>query len=435
MNGRVYDPTLGRFLSADPYVDGVSDAQGFNRYSYVGNNPLGATDPSGFFSLKDGLKIVAIVAVGIVTAGFAVYGAALLAGQSLTLGTAFGALVGSGATLTGFGAVVAGAAGGFGSAFTGSLLNGGSVGDAFKAGLVGGVIGGITGGLAHGIGEFFGPVGNEFGNEFGRALAHGAVGGAIEEIRGGEFRHGFYSSFAGSAAGSLAPFVRLPGYNDRTLSAVAARTTFAAVVGGTASAVGGGKFANGATTSAFQHLFNAEAHAALRKASAVATGKSTTSSPVTYSGKISYKAGGAIVSYGRFEGTVTSNTNPAQTYEITGSLYGIGFQLGYFSGTADVSFTGASPNDIKGANGGFFLGSAGIGAGPANIVSVDQTVFINQNTRETLTNAGGSVLSFATDTSPLDPGDYTNIKRPGLGISGSFQGVVVEKMILIPPKG
>lgn len=30
MNGRVFDPVLGRFLSADPNVDGASDAQGFN---------------------------------------------------------------------------------------------------------------------------------------------------------------------------------------------------------------------------------------------------------------------------------------------------------------------------------------------------------------------------------------------------------------------
>ncbi|QYM77616.1 hypothetical protein K0B96_09775 [Horticoccus luteus] len=40
MNGRVYDPTLGRFLSADPVVDDREDCQSFNRYSYVNNNPL-----------------------------------------------------------------------------------------------------------------------------------------------------------------------------------------------------------------------------------------------------------------------------------------------------------------------------------------------------------------------------------------------------------
>jgi hypothetical protein len=49
MNGRVYDPELGRFLSADPFVQDASNAQSWNRYAYVLNNPLSMTDPSGFF--------------------------------------------------------------------------------------------------------------------------------------------------------------------------------------------------------------------------------------------------------------------------------------------------------------------------------------------------------------------------------------------------
>lgn len=48
MNGRVYDPKIGRFISADPYVTAPYDGQGLNRYSYVWNNPLAYTDPSGF---------------------------------------------------------------------------------------------------------------------------------------------------------------------------------------------------------------------------------------------------------------------------------------------------------------------------------------------------------------------------------------------------
>ncbi|WP_137392515.1 RHS repeat domain-containing protein [Rhodoligotrophos defluvii] len=49
MNGRVYDPELGRFLSADPFLQDVSNLQAWNRYSYVLNNPLSMTDPTGFF--------------------------------------------------------------------------------------------------------------------------------------------------------------------------------------------------------------------------------------------------------------------------------------------------------------------------------------------------------------------------------------------------
>jgi RHS repeat-associated protein len=47
MNGRMYDPILGRFLSPDPYVQAPEFSQNFNRYSYCVNNPLIYTDPSG----------------------------------------------------------------------------------------------------------------------------------------------------------------------------------------------------------------------------------------------------------------------------------------------------------------------------------------------------------------------------------------------------
>ena len=49
MNGRIYDPRLGRFLSPDPYVQAPYNSQNYNRYSYCLNNPLKYTDPSGEF--------------------------------------------------------------------------------------------------------------------------------------------------------------------------------------------------------------------------------------------------------------------------------------------------------------------------------------------------------------------------------------------------
>lgn len=48
MNGRVYDPQLGRFLSPDPVVQSPGFSQSWNRYSYVMNSPLSYTDPSGY---------------------------------------------------------------------------------------------------------------------------------------------------------------------------------------------------------------------------------------------------------------------------------------------------------------------------------------------------------------------------------------------------
>ena len=47
MNGRLYDPVVGRFLSPDPYVQDPTNSQSFNRYSYCLNNPLKYNDPSG----------------------------------------------------------------------------------------------------------------------------------------------------------------------------------------------------------------------------------------------------------------------------------------------------------------------------------------------------------------------------------------------------
>lgn len=50
MNGRVYDPIVGRFLSVDPLVSNPLSAQSYNGYSYCLNNPLKYADPSGYIS-------------------------------------------------------------------------------------------------------------------------------------------------------------------------------------------------------------------------------------------------------------------------------------------------------------------------------------------------------------------------------------------------
>jgi RHS repeat-associated protein len=52
MNGRIYDDTLARFLQADPIIQDPTMLGSLNRYSYVWNNPLNATDPSGFQGFK-----------------------------------------------------------------------------------------------------------------------------------------------------------------------------------------------------------------------------------------------------------------------------------------------------------------------------------------------------------------------------------------------
>jgi hypothetical protein len=49
MNGRVYDPLVGRFLSPDPFVQDISNSQSHKRYSYCLNNPVEYTDLTGEF--------------------------------------------------------------------------------------------------------------------------------------------------------------------------------------------------------------------------------------------------------------------------------------------------------------------------------------------------------------------------------------------------
>ena len=48
MNGRVQDAILGRMISPDPHITDPTNAQSYNRYSYVNNNPLTFVDPTGF---------------------------------------------------------------------------------------------------------------------------------------------------------------------------------------------------------------------------------------------------------------------------------------------------------------------------------------------------------------------------------------------------
>ncbi len=48
MNGRVYDYNMGRFMSVDPLIQSPTSTQSVNPYSYIMNNPLAGTDPTGY---------------------------------------------------------------------------------------------------------------------------------------------------------------------------------------------------------------------------------------------------------------------------------------------------------------------------------------------------------------------------------------------------
>ncbi|EMO83529.1 RHS repeat-associated core domain-containing protein, partial [Leptospira santarosai] len=68
-NARYYDPGIARFTSADTIIDGEFDTQGWNRFSYVKGNPIGAKDPSGH--LGQLIPVAVRVGQGLAAAGMA----------------------------------------------------------------------------------------------------------------------------------------------------------------------------------------------------------------------------------------------------------------------------------------------------------------------------------------------------------------------------
>ena len=213
MNGRIYDPTIGRFLQADPIIQDPYNTQSLNRYSYVMNNPLSFSDPTGYFRLKKGgyetlLKVAVSIAITVVTSG---------AASGLITSKAFAVVV----------------AGGFAS---GAVLAGN-----LKGAIKGAIQAAATFGIGHGKG------GKALFGKTGTAVSHAVVGGISAEIDGGKFGHGFISSILTSGADSA-------GLLDfkKTFFRIVAN----AIVAGTISEITGGKFANGAMSAAFRVAFN-----------------------------------------------------------------------------------------------------------------------------------------------------------------------------------
>jgi RHS repeat-associated protein len=175
MNGRVYDPVVGRFLSPDPTIQFPTDLQDYNRYSYVKNNPLRYTDPTGFFLtagfdqlVSFGIAMVAIgVCAGSEGAGcgiaFALIGAAYNATSMAASGASFEQVVNSLVISAGFGFIGGAVAGGAGEAAFGQTLT---------AKIVGGAIGGAFSGLAGGV-----AAGDKL-SDLGVNVFEGAVQGA-----------------------------------------------------------------------------------------------------------------------------------------------------------------------------------------------------------------------------------------------------------------
>ena len=228
-NARIYDPAIGRFMSPDAVVATYYNVQNLNRFTYVGNNPLSFTDPSGNMTVAQ--IIGAVVAVAIIIAapyiGYPTAGAYLSA-LSVFEAEAIAISVAS--------SIVAGA---FSAGISG--------GDVGKGALFGGVSGLLFAGVP--------ALGNALNIALhtttepivGRLIASGFAGGLKSTIEGAHFGSGFVSAGVGALAGGLGG-----GQFDPS------RLILASAIGGFASVLGGGKFANGAITSAFAYVMTAK---------------------------------------------------------------------------------------------------------------------------------------------------------------------------------
>lgn len=222
MDGRMYDPVVGRFISADPFIQSPDFTQSLNRYAYCINNPLSLIDPSGYSWFSKNWKSLVASVVGVAVS-------VVTAGSGSGIGVA----------------IIAGAAGGAAGALTGALLNGANIGQIAKSTFTGAFWGGLAGAannLAGNINEFWLRIG-----------AHTLSEGAMEGLQGGNMLHGFMMGATSSLGGS---------FIDHNLESLGKLGEVAAnsILSGTVDEIGGGKFANGAITGAFTIMFNDMMH-------------------------------------------------------------------------------------------------------------------------------------------------------------------------------
>ncbi len=201
--GRYYNCNLGRFITPDSFTPDPKNPQAFNRYSYVYNNPLKFTDPSGHFPWLVIIAILATMAKGAIIG--AVIGALTAAATGGNIG--MGALTGAigGALFAGAGEIIAASngtmtatmqavthvmAGGLSGGIN-SVLEGGSFGQ-------GALIGGLSAGASKYAGEAipFLKDGSSktflqfSGNAVRRSIVGAVIGGATSAAMGGTFAQG-----------------------------------------------------------------------------------------------------------------------------------------------------------------------------------------------------------------------------------------------------
>jgi hypothetical protein len=182
---RYYDHELGRFITADTFIQATTDPQALNRYSYCRNNPINYIDPTGHF-----WWVAAII--GAILGGVSAALNEQPIWQGILMGAAGGALIGVGASTFGFwGAVAAGAFSGTAN----SAVFGGNLG-------IGALSGAIGAGLGYGLGTLAGS--ENFLAGLAAAAGSGAISGGVgAELQGGSFGEGAWMGAAYGSAGYI----------------------------------------------------------------------------------------------------------------------------------------------------------------------------------------------------------------------------------------
>lgn len=259
MNGRVYDPKLGMFTSPDPVALNYLNTQALGRYQYAFNNPLMYIDPTGYWSWGGavGGAIIGLALGGPAgaAAGFVIGGnddsrrfveenwrpIVIVAAAIYTGGAALSAAGAAGYT-AGEAAILAGMAAGATSGALSSSLYGGDFHQTLQSAAFGAFMGGWTAGAGFSAGLASNSA--SFGGTLSRGAIRGVVGGFSQMAQGDNFWVGFGTGMITTAANSF-PQSRYAAVN----------LARAAIVGGSISQIAGGKFSNGALTSAMTYLY------------------------------------------------------------------------------------------------------------------------------------------------------------------------------------
>lgn len=229
MNARLYDPVIGRLVSADSIIPDISQPLAYNRYAYVRNNPMTYRDPSGHSWWALAAFIIAHLG------DHQDLQVASTVWLAVSLGGDGGWFAPSGK------GVVAAAVSGAKVAATITFLKTGNL----KATAQAAAFGALSAGVANSIGGAFDGGIWDGGHWTAKAALHGVTQGAISDLRGDSFAAGFVSGLASSAAGSHT--------GDLDTGAAVAITMVAGYISAEAA---GGDGLEGAISAAFVFLYN-----------------------------------------------------------------------------------------------------------------------------------------------------------------------------------